>query len=175
MKRLGLLVLLLSATAASAADDSFERVLPGAYQDLLHDASSAYDKKDYARAFELNQRGACAGDKTSQAILGRMYILGQGVPRDDVAGYAWIRLAADFSFADFTSLARKLEAAMTPAQKAAGEAKADVLRKNYGPAATNMSCHGESRRGVYLIDSVVCTPESEGGRLLLRRCEAAAH
>jgi len=163
----------LVSIAANAADDSFDRVLPGAYQDVLQGASSAYDKKDFARAFELNQRGACAGDKTSQAILGRMYILGQGVPRDDVTGYAWVRLAADFSFADFTSLARKLEAAMTPEQKKAGEAKADVLRKNYGPAATNMSCHGVSRRGVYLIDSVVCTPESEGGRLLLRRCAEA--
>jgi TPR repeat protein len=174
MNRVALLAFLLFSMAANAADDSFERVLPGAYQDLLHGASSAYDKKDYARAFELNQRGACAGDKTSQAILGRMYILGQGVPRDDAAGYGWIRLAADFSFADFTSLARKLEAAMTPAQRSAGDAKVEALRRNYGPAATNMSCHGESRRGVYLIDSVVCTPESEGGRLLLRRCVDAA-
>jgi TPR repeat protein len=167
---------LLSAGSASAADDSFERMLPGAYQSLLHDASAAYDKKDFARAFELNQRTACAGDKTSQAILGRMYILGQGAPRDDVTGYAWVRLAADFSFADFTSLARKLEAAMTPEQRAAGTAKADELRRNYGQAATNMSCHGESRRGVYLIDSVVCTPESQGGQLLLRRCvDTPAH
>lgn len=170
MNRLTLLALLLIGVSARAADDAFDRVLPNAYQSLLHDASSAYDKKDYARAFELNQRAACAGDKTSQAILGRMYILGQGVQRDDATGYGWVRLAADFSYADFTSLARKLEAAMSPEQRSAGNARVEVLRRNYGLAATNMSCHGESRRGVYLIDSVVCTPESEGGRLLLRRC-----
>jgi TPR repeat protein len=172
MNRIALLFLLLflAGNTASAADDRFEPVVPGVFHDLLRDASAAYDKKDYARAFELNQRAACAGDKTSQAILGRMYVLGQGVQKDEITGFAWIRLAADFSFADFTSLSRKLEAAMTPEQQKAGNAKAVALREKYGLAATNMSCHGESRRGVYLIDSVVCTPESEGGRLLLRRC-----
>jgi hypothetical protein len=167
--------LLIFSVGVRAADDEFDRVLPGAYHDLLRDASAAYDKKDYPRAFELNQRAACAGDKTSQAILGRMYVLGQGTAKDEVTGYAWIRLAADFSFAEFTSLARKLEDAMTSEQRSAGTAKADELRKNYGLAATNMSCHGESRRGVYLIDSVVCTPESTGGQLHLRRCVNAAH
>jgi len=173
MNKLVFLCFLLISAAAWAADESFEPVLPGAYHDILHDASTAYDKKDYARAFELNQRAACAGDKTSQAILGRMYILGQGVERDEVYGYAWVRLAADFAFADFTSLSRKLEAAMTPAQLEKGNGRADALREKYGFAATNMSCHGTSRRGVYLIDSVVCTPESEGGRLLLRKCVGA--
>jgi Sel1 repeat len=170
MNKLILLGLLLASTTAWAADDSFERVLPGVFHDILHDASAAYDKKDYARAFELNQRAACAGDSTSQAILGRMYLLGQGTPKNDITGYAWIRLSADFNYAEFTSLARRLEDAMTPQQRKDGNDRAETLRRKYGFAATNMSCHGTSRRGVYLIDSVVCTPESEGGKLLLHKC-----
>jgi TPR repeat protein len=149
----------------------FEEIQPGAYSDMLSQATIAYDKHDYDRAFALNRRTACGGDKTSQAIVGRMYVLGQGTPRDEITGYAWIKLAAEFSYADYTSLARKLEAAMTPEQRTRATAQADAMRRNYGLAATGMSCHAESRRGAYLLDSVVCTPQSTGGgRLELRRC-----
>ncbi len=167
-----LLVLTAFAGVAPAADDAvFEQVQPGAYTDMLRDASTAYDKKEYDQAFALNRRTACGGDKTSQAILGRMYVLGQGTQRDEIAGYAWIKLAAEFSYADYTSLARKLEGAMTPEQRSQANARAESLRKLYGLAATGMSCHAESRRGAYLLDSVVCTPQSAGGgRLELRRC-----
>jgi TPR repeat protein len=164
--------LLAAAAAASAADNAvFERVSADKYADMLRDGGLAYDHKDYARAFELNKRTACAGDKTSQAIIARMYLLGQGVARDDFMGYAWIKLAAEIKFGDFTSLSRKIEGALKPAQLAQAQAAAAELRKNYGLAATNMSCRGESRHGAYLIDSVVCTPQSDGGGMvLLRRC-----
>lgn len=172
MKNAALWILLLVSSAASAAgDDGFERMQSDAYKAMLHDATVIYSRKDYARAFELNHRAACAGDKTSQAILGRMYLLGQGTAKDDITGYAWIKLAAEFRFGDFTSLAGKLEEAMTPEQRAQGTARSDELRKNYGLAATNMSCRGESTHGVYLIDGVGCAPQSGGGgTVLLRRC-----
>ena len=173
---LWIMLLVLFADAAAATDYAkFEQVQPGAYADILHDANTAYDKQDFDHAFALNRRAACAGDKTSQAILGRMYVLGQGTPRDEITGYAWIKLAAEFSYADYTSLARKLEAAMAPDQRARANAQADALRNNYGLAATGLSCHAESRHGAYLLDSVVCTPQSAGGgRLELRRCLDAA-
>src|SRR5512147_89376 len=98
MKNHAVWVLALAAFAgvALAADDAvFEQIQPGAYTDMLRDASMAYDRKDYDQAFALNRRTACGGDKTSQAILGRMYVLGQGAQRDDIAGYAWIKLAAE--------------------------------------------------------------------------------
>jgi hypothetical protein len=165
-----------SVCAAHAMDNAvFERVAADEYADMLREGGVAYDHKDYARAFELNKRTACAGDKTSQAIIARMYLLGQGVVRDDFAGYAWIKLAAEIKFGDFTSLSRKIEAALKPAQLAQAQAAAAELRKNYSLAATNMSCRGESRHGAYLIDSVVCTPQSDGGGMvLLRRCVDSA-
>lgn len=169
---LWIFVLIPCAGAAFAANDAlFEQVQPGVYADILRDANTAYDKQDFDRAFALNRRAACGGDKTSQAILGRMYVLGQGTPRDEITGYAWIKLAAEFSYAEYTSLARKLEAAMDPDQRVRANAQADALRKNYGLAATGMSCRAESRRSAYLLDSVVCTPQSTGGgRLELHRC-----
>jgi TPR repeat protein len=159
------------ALAAHADEPQFERMQSDAYKAMLRDATVVYDRKDYARAFELNRRAACAGDKTSQAILGRMYLLGQGTSKDEINGYAWIKVAAEFRFADFTSLAHKLEEAMTAEQRAKGSARADELRKDYGLAATNMSCRGESVHGVYLIDGVGCTPPSAGGgTVLVHRC-----
>jgi TPR repeat protein len=169
---LWIMALLAAATAASATDNAvFERVSADKYADMLREGGLAYDHKDYAHAFELNKRTACAGDKTSQAIIARMYLLGQGVTRDDFTGYAWIKLAAEIKFGDFTSLSKKIEAALTPAQRTQADAKAAELRKNYGLAATNINCRAESRHGAYLIDSVVCTPQSDGGSMvLLRRC-----
>lgn len=173
MNKLVLLCFVLVSVTAMAADDKFEHVLPGQFHEILKNASAAYDRKDYKSAFEFNQRAACTGDKTSQAILGRMYVLGQGTEKDAVKGYAWIRLAADFNYPPFTSLAAKLEDAMTPQQRQRGNDIADSLRRKYGDAVTNISCHGESRRGAYVIDSVICSPEAQGGRLLLRRCVGA--
>lgn len=174
MKKCALWILLsivFAGATLAAHDASFEQVQSGTYADILRDASAAYEKKEYDRAFALNRRTACGGDKTSQAILGRMYVLGQGTQRDEIAGYAWIKLAAEFSYADYTSLARKLEAAMEPEQRTRANAAADALRKNYGLVATGMSCHAESRRAAYLLDSVLCTPQSAGGgKLELRRC-----
>jgi TPR repeat protein len=156
---------------ARAADDAaFDLVLPDRYNAMLRDGGRAYDRKDYAQAFELNRRTACAGDKTSQAIVGRMYVLGQGTPRDELTGYGWIKLAAEFGFAEYTSLAHKLEGAMTPERRAQASARAEAMHKNYGLVATGMSCHGESRHGVYIIDAVVCTPPSDGGMVRLHRC-----
>jgi TPR repeat protein len=117
MKNAALWIIGLTAGMASAwaGDEAqFERVQYDAWYDSLRDAAVAYDHKDYSRAFALYRRAACAGDKTSQSILGRIYLLGQAPTRDDLAGYAWIKLSAEFSFAEFTSFARKLEASQTP-------------------------------------------------------------
>jgi len=182
MKTAALWIIGMAAFAADAraagGEAQFEHVQYDAWYNSLRDAAVAYEHKDYKQAFDLNRHAACAGDKTSQAILGRMYLLGQTPTRDDLTGYAWIKLSAEFSFADFTSLARKLEAALTPEIRDQGNARADALRKQYGLAATNMSCHGESHHGGYVIDSAVCTPQNAGGgEFRLRRCidEVAAN
>jgi len=173
---IGLVVFAANARAGDEAQ--FERVQYNAWYNSLRDAAVAYDGKDYPRAFALYRHAACAGDKTSQSILGRMYLLGKAPSQDDLTGYAWIKLAAEFSFAEYTSLARKIEASLTAEVREKGNARADELRRLYSLAATNMSCHGESRHGGYVIDSVVCTPkDAGGGEFQLRRCveDAAAN
>src|SRR4029453_12545492 len=139
MKTAALWIFGLGARApnARAADGGvqFEYVQYDAWYNSLRDAAVAYEHKDYQQAFALSRQAACAGDKTTKAVLGRMYLRGQTPTRDDLTGYAWIKLSAEFGFADFTSLARKLEAALTPEIREKGNARADALRRLYGLGA----------------------------------------
>src|SRR3954468_8888559 len=84
--------------AADPADDAaFDRVFESVYTDLLFVSKTAYQGKRYDEAFPLMKKASCAGDKESQWMLGHMYLLGQGVDRDDFTGYAWIKVAAEFN------------------------------------------------------------------------------
>ncbi|HLB30817.1 MAG TPA: energy transducer TonB [Gammaproteobacteria bacterium] len=54
-----------------------------------------YNNKEYAEAFAYFQDLAEVGNGKAQFNIGVMYYHGEGVPRDDVQAYAWIRTAAD--------------------------------------------------------------------------------
>ncbi len=165
-------MLLMGMAAASAASADFEQVLRNDYSMMLHDSKKAYEGKRYEDAFRGFQRTACAGDKESQSAIGRMYLLGQGVTRNDLTGYAWLKVAAETRMRGYQSIVDKLAQAMTPAQRAVADARAATLIGQYGLRATNMSCTLASSRSGLIKDSVVCTPRSEGVQVLLRRCVA---
>lgn len=168
---LGVVVFAIAITA-SVASENFERVLPGDYRDMLFKARNAYDGKRYDEAFQTFQRTACGGDKESQSALGRMYLLGQGVTRDDLTGYAWLKIAAEVRFRGYQTIVRKIEQAMTPEQHRIADPEAAKLVGLYGLLATNMSCNMTASQGGHILDSMVCTPRREGAQLLLRRCVA---
>ncbi len=155
----------LSLGVAALARDKteLERVPAASFTDQWQQGIRAYNRKDYTRAFPLLERMACAGDKTSQLLVGRMYILSQGTEKDDLKGYAWIKTAAEFRFRDFTSLAHQLEQALDPQQRKDGNALAQKYRQHYGLVATRMDCRGAARHGAKIVDSVVCSPQSAGG------------
>lgn len=160
--------------AGSMESSRFDRVMPSEYANDVRDAASAYGAKRYDESFKLFQRTACAGDKQSQSALGRMYLLGQGTKRDDLTGYAWLKLAAEFIFPKYQSVVRGLEEAMTPEQRQIADARAADLSARYSIAATNMSCNLSASKGGHIMDQIVCTPKYEGNRLLLRKCDASA-
>lgn len=168
---LGTIVVAIAITARAASED-FERVLPGDYRDMLLNARNAYDGKRYDEAFHAFQRTACGGDKQSQSALGRMYLLGQGVARDDLTGYAWLKVAAEVRFRGYQAIVQKIEQAMTPAQHRIADPEAARLVGLYGLRATNMSCNLSASQGGHIQDNIVCTPRPDGTQLLLRRCVA---
>ena len=81
---------------------------PSVYDDLLFNSKTAYQAKKYDEAFPLMKKAACTGDKESQWMLGHMYLLGQGVARDDFTGYAWIKAASEFNNAEYRGTAEKI-------------------------------------------------------------------
>ncbi len=173
--RILLAALLATIASAAVAGDgrAFERVFPNEYRDILRRAALAYDAKRYDEAFALFQRGACAGDKQSQSVLGRMYLLGQGVARDDVHGYAWLKVAAEKIFPGYQKIVRELEQAMKPEQRKLADAEAAAKIREYGLAASGMSCQTHASRGGHIVDEIFCTPRREADALLLKRCVAA--
>jgi TonB family protein len=68
---------------------------PGAARADLYAASQAYEQKDYAKAFELYRELAELGQAYAQQSLAIMYVNAEGVPRDNIAGYAWAKIAIE--------------------------------------------------------------------------------
>ena len=167
-------LMITSTVCAADAGADFDKVTPTDYADMLLNAGKAYDAKHYDEAFKAFKRTACAGDKQSQSAVGRMYLLGQGVTRNDITGYAWLKVAAEVRFPGYQTITKQLEQAMTPEQRKIADPQAEKLISQYGMRATNMSCHTAASRHGHIIDSIVCTPDRDGARFLLKQCAAAA-
>jgi len=60
----------------------------------FEDATAAYGRGDYGKAFRLMKPLAEQGYPKPQHDLGVMYAKGQGVPQDYVQAYMWFSLAA---------------------------------------------------------------------------------
>jgi len=61
----------------------------------LQAGQKAYEQKDYDSAMKELAPLAQAGKVEAQILLGKMYMLGQGVPKDTDAALKWFRAAAD--------------------------------------------------------------------------------
>jgi uncharacterized protein len=61
----------------------------------LQSGQRAYEQKDYGSAMKELTPLAQAGKVEAQLLLGKMYMLGQGVPKDSDQALKWFRAAAD--------------------------------------------------------------------------------
>jgi uncharacterized protein len=61
----------------------------------LYSAAQAYDNKEFEKAFALYRELAELGQREAQENLAIMYVNGEGVPRDNIAGYAWAVIAIE--------------------------------------------------------------------------------
>ena len=61
----------------------------------LEDGLAAYERKDYAVAFQLLRPLAEQGDASAQAQLGIMYRTGRGVSQNPTEAAKWLRQAAE--------------------------------------------------------------------------------
>ena len=108
-------------------------VASGVKADELASANAAFDKHDYARAFELYEPLARTGNAPAQSAIGSMYFFGNGVAKDWVRAYLWFRLAAQTSTA--TAIVAEtnrqiLARQMTAMEVRAAAAMADECRES---------------------------------------------
>jgi hypothetical protein len=165
------LAIAFQARAADAPGDAgFDRVFSSVYDDLLRNSKTAYQAKSYDEAFPLMKKAACTGDKESQWMLGHMYLLGQGTARDDLTGYAWIKVASEFNSAEYRATAEKIEKAIDPKQLPAVETEARKFVGEYNLRATHMSCNRAASQHGHIMDRIICTPRYDGQLALLRQC-----
>ena len=162
------------SSAFAQTEAGFDSEYRSVYEEWLFDSKTAYNGKRYDEAFPLMQKAACAGDKESQWMLGHMYLLGQGVTRDDLTGYSWIKVAAEFNDSEYRSTAKKIEEAIDPKQLPAVKAEAQKYLDSYSLRATHMSCNRAASQHGHIMDRIICTPQYDGQLALLRQCDAAA-
>jgi TPR repeat protein len=165
----------LAADAVGASDQAeFDRVFPSIYGDLLFDSKTAYQSKRYDEAFPLMKKAACTGDKESQWMLGHMYLLGQGVERDDLVGYSWLKVAAEFQSSEYRATVKKIEDSIDSKQLPAAKAEAQKYIDDYGLRATHMSCNRSASQHGHIMDLITCVPRYDGQLAMLRQCVVAA-
>jgi hypothetical protein len=166
----------VSSRAVAFESGDFEPVVRFSYDQMTHDAQIGYSSQDFNESFSKFHRLACAGDKPAQYAIGRMYLLAQGVSRDDSAGYAWLKVAAEYHFPLYQAAVTQIEDKLSLEQKLSLSRGAEEAIRLYGFRATNNSCRMTSSTSATsnVKDVVVCNPQRQKQDYLLRRCVDAA-
>ena len=68
-------------------------------ENSIEQAKDAYNKEDYAKAFEIAQKLAMNGDAAAQNLVGFYYFNGKGVDQSYDEAVKWWRMAAEQGFA----------------------------------------------------------------------------
>jgi TPR repeat protein len=89
--------------------------------------------QDFAEALRWYREAAGRGDANAQLNLGGMYLNGQGVALDRAKAWAWFSLASAQGHAEARAQRERVEAAMTPGERKAGEAELEALRRAAKP------------------------------------------
>lgn len=160
--------------AAPPSEPEFESVTRRDYYDLLMRADQALRDEKSTDVAELQQRLACAGNQPSQAALGGLYLVGRGVAKDDLTGYAWMKLAGASGEPRYRKVTDTLEQHMTPEQRAAADAKVEKLKSLYAEVPTHMNC-SQVKLPRSNMKELRCEPEPAASRrsfVWLKRCAA---
>ena len=110
----------------------------------LYGAAQAYDQKDFARSFQLYRELAELGQIDAQYNLAIMYVSGEGVARDNVAGYAWAAIARENGGGEgMQSIIDQIE----PHMNEKGRKRVEEIKAQFGNAAPMSGCCRRSSRG----------------------------
>jgi hypothetical protein len=92
----------------------------------------AFHHKNYDEAHTMFRRAASYADKASMAMLAEMYWKGLGVAQDKPIGYAWMDLAAERMYPNFTILRERYWGELSKAEQAAAIERGQALLAEFG-------------------------------------------
>jgi uncharacterized protein len=125
---------------------------PAARADL-YSAAQAYDNKEFEKAFALYRELAELGQKEAQENLAVMYVNGEGVPRDNIAGYAWAVIAIENGGGEAVqSIVSQLEPHMT----ANARKRVVAITSQFDRAALEQKLMPKVFPGANFVDQTPC-------------------
>jgi TonB family protein len=127
---------------------------PGAARADLYAAFQAYEQKDYAKAFGLYRELAELGQVQAQQNLAVMYVNAEGVPRDNIAGYAWAKIAIENGGGGepMQGIIDQLE----PHMNAKARQRVDEIKAQFGNAALDKKLLPKIFEGANYTDRTPC-------------------
>ena len=95
----------------------------------------AFHDRNYTEAYEYFRRAASYADKASMAMLAEMYWKGLGVAQDRPIAYAWMDLAAERMYPNFTILRERYWRELGKAEQDAAIERGQALLAEFGDDA----------------------------------------
>ena len=94
--------------------------LPAVAQDKptcsVPDGVEFHRQKNYGKAFECWDAHARRGSSAAQFNIARMYILGEGVPRNNIEAYKWLTIADRSGRPEARAALERIRKTLTPEQ-----------------------------------------------------------
>lgn len=106
-----------------------------------------FRENELAEAFEAFRIAARYADKPSQAMLAEMYWDGIGVEADRATAYAWMDLAAERGYHNFTVMRERYWKRLEAAERERALALGESIYAEYGDSVARPRLEAKLRRG----------------------------
>ena len=148
-----LCALLLTSSFASNAVTNEEILEIETYNIQLKSALRLYQNEDYEKALPALEVFAKRGNKTSQYIVGTMYLNSQGIKQDLMKSYAWLTVANEQRSKKWQRPLKMLEEKLPEQFLESADQEAQQYLSDFGIKAQHMKCRKVktlgSKKGVH--------------------------
>ena len=159
MKRLlpGLVAMLITMPSFAALYDATQ--LDNIYENERA-GLQMYESGEYEKAFAMLKKTAAQGMKSSQYVLGFMFMKGQGIDKNLLFGLAWMGLATEAKNDEWQQTFDRFYNTLNAAQQSMLDDKIEEYRKKFGASAQGITCAKAAAVGSRRQD-IICR-KSEG-------------
>ncbi|WP_286262963.1 hypothetical protein [Thalassotalea atypica] len=154
--------IVLTSSFASHAVSNEELMDIDTYKAHLKEAMELYQSSDYDKALPKLEVFAQRGDKTSQYIVGTMYLNSQGTDQDLAKSYAWLTVANEQKSSQWKKPLQMLNDKLPQDYIKSVSFEAEKYVDLYGVKAQQMKCRTKkllgSKKGTHLCQKSEIKP-----------------